>query len=190
MSKGDGAETVFSQQVAAFFHAQISTTPWAEVLKVKERVKILKDLTIGKDRDGQWRLIAGFQQQDIVFYSYAIPMPDFKSKVVRVDKYDKTDETPVIIPLAVCELKIGAAMNTHALITYASISAQLKSIFPHCAYFFVIDSNQERGLKPETILRHTKGFDRVFVDWVSEKEHIWQALLAHFNYLVELNLLP
>jgi hypothetical protein len=50
-------------------------------------------------------------------------------------------------------------------------------------------SNEERGLRPETVLRHTKGFDRVFLNWFREKDDIWRAIEAHFDYLDKLGLL-
>src|SRR5574341_902226 len=110
-------------------------------------------------------------------------MRDFGSEFVRIDKYDKTGQKKIVIPFVVCELKIGSKTNTHSLITYASISNQLKSIFPHCAYYFVMDSNQKRRMKPETVLRHSKGFDRVFLNWEEEKGKIWKAIRAHPDYL-------
>jgi hypothetical protein len=183
-------ESKFSMDVLRFFQAKIANAG-ATNIQVAEKIKILKDFTVGKDRDGHWRLIAGFQQQDIVFYVSAdnLPMKDFMSPVMRIDKYDRTGETPVIIPLAICELKLGSSLITHTLITYASISTQLKSIFPHCAYMFLMDTNLRRGVQPETILRHCKGFDRVFLDWNSEKEKIWQTIQAHFLYLKERGIL-
>ena len=184
-------ESQFSADVVQFFRSKL-TAAGLTTLHVEERQKILKDFTVGKDREGRWRLIAGFQQQDIVFYapSDVISMSDFMSRVMRVDKYDKTGEKPVIIPLAICELKLGSKMNTHGMITYASISTQLKNIFPHCVYYFVMDSNRERGIKPETVLRHSKGFDRVFLDWETEKEKVWATIQSHFEYLRERRLLP
>jgi hypothetical protein len=109
---------------------------------------------------------------------------------MRIDKYDRTGRKPITIPLAICELKIGANINTHEMITYSSISTQLKSIFPHCAYYFVMDSNEKRGMKPETVLRHSKGFDRVFLNWYLEREKVWEAVQAHFAYLHDLGLMP
>lgn len=185
------SEAKFSTEVIKFFDGKLSEVGLQNKIKAAERVKILKDLTIGQDRDKQWRLIAGFQQQDIVFYSpeHAIPMEDFTSKVLRIDKYDKTGQTPVIIPLVICELKIGYSTTTHALITYSSISAQLRNIFPHCGYYFIMDSNKERGMQPETVLRHSKGFDRVFLSWKKERERVWHDIWAHLEYLAELKLI-
>ncbi len=184
-------EARFSKRVIGFFRNRITIEELDNVIVVDEKLKVLKDLTIGKDREGTWRLIAGFQQQDIVFYNpkQSLPMKDFKSGVLRIDKYDKTEQKPVVIPYAICELKIGSRTNTHSLITYASISAQLKSIFPHCAYYLMMDSNIERGMKPETLLRHTKGFDRVFLNWNSEKNKAWDTIRAHIDYLREKHLL-
>ena len=184
-------EAEFSADAVRFFRDKLSAAG-LEAVQVAEREKILKDFTIGLDRDGRWRLVVGFQQQDIVFFSPAqsFRMADFQSPVTRIDKYDRTGKKPILIPLLICELKVGSSINTHGLITYASICAQLRSVFPHCAYYFVLDSNRERGMKPETILRHAKGFDRVFLDWYVEKGKVWQAIQAHFEYLAELGLMP
>jgi hypothetical protein len=53
-----------------------------------------------------------------------------------------------------------------------------------------MDSNRERGMQPETVLRHSKGFDRVFLNWYKEKEEVWKAIQAHFDYLSELGMMP
>jgi len=184
-------EAKFSSEVVRFLRRKLVASQWRGTLACDERVKILKDFTIGRTQ-GRWRLIAGFQQQDIVLYApcQSIQMTEFSSRALRINKYDKTKQKPVIIPLLICELKIGVKTNTHALITYGSISAQLKSIFPHCAYHFVMDSNRERGMKPETVLRHSKGFDRVFLNWHEEKSKVWKAVENHFKYLEEYGLLP
>ena len=185
------SETQFSQEVVHFLRDRLRETDLLSV-QVEERVKILKDFTVGLDRESRWRLIAGFQQQDIVFFApqQNMALNKFKSEIMRIDKYDRTGQKPIHIPLLVCELKLGSSINTHSLITYSSISAQLKGIFPHCAYYFVMDTNEERGMKPETILRHAKGFDRVFLNWYAEKAQVWAAVRAHLEYLSSLGLLP
>ena len=181
-------ENEFSQEVLAFFQERLQQYGWNERIVVREKVKILKDFTVGRDRDSVWRLVAGFQQQDIVF---SCPQHDFKktsfrSDVMRIDKYSNKTIT---IPLAICELKVGSSVNTHALITYGSIATHIKQVFPHCAYYFVVDSTQQRRFNPETILRHAKSFDRIFPDWEREKHKIWNTINEHFGYLVELGVL-
>ena len=184
-------EDDFSKEVVNFFREKLSQSKWEGLVTVEEKVKILKDFTIGKDRAGQLRLLAGFQQQDIVFScpAQAIPMAAFKSKVMRIDKYDRTGQTPVTVPLLICELKVGKGVTTHAVIVYSSIAAQLKNIFPHCAYYFVMKSNEWRGMQPETVLRHSKGFDRVYLNWVREMEAVWQDIESHFNYLSQIGVI-
>jgi hypothetical protein len=53
-----------------------------------------------------------------------------------------------------------------------------------------MDSNRHRRVQPETVLRHCKGFDRVFLEGEIEKDKVWLALKAHFDYLSERRLLP
>ncbi|MCB8948440.1 MAG: hypothetical protein H6653_10545 [Ardenticatenaceae bacterium] len=181
-------ENEFSQKVLSYFQVQLQKAGWHERILVQEKVKILKDFTVGRDRNGRWRLIAGFLQQDIVF-SY----PDcdfdktaFLSEVMRIDKYS---DQKITIPLAICELKVGSSVNTHAMITYGSIAAHIKQVFPHCAYYFVIDSSKKRKFNPETILRHAKSFDRIYPDWEMEKQKTWQTIAEHINYLIELGII-
>ena len=94
----------------------------------------------------------------------------------------------LIIPIAVLELKIGKNINTHHFITYSHIARELKSVFPHCAYYF-ISSGWSKRFAPETLLRHTKEFDRVFMNWEEEKERIINDLFSHLEYLKELKVL-
>jgi hypothetical protein len=186
-----GSEEDFSNEAAEFFGKKLQESPFAGVLEVHTKVKIMKDVTVGRDREGAWRLIVGFQQQDLVFFNPAqdVPMARFKSEFMRIDKYDRSEQRPVVIPHAVCELKVGEGLVTHTLITYSTISSMLKSVFPHCAYYFVMRSNEARGLRPETVLRHTKGFDRVFLNWVTERDELWDALEQHFTHLAKMGLL-
>jgi hypothetical protein len=185
-------EAKFSQEVVQFFRDQLAETRWGDGTEAQERVKIMKDFTIGVDRESAWRLIAGFQQQDIGFYAptQIVPMDQFRSAFMRIDKYDRTGRKPIVIPLLICELKVGSSVNTHGLITYSSISTQLKGVFRHCAYYFVLDSSQERSMNPETVLRHAKGFDCVFLDWDREQAKVWEAIEAHFRYLEGVGLMP
>jgi hypothetical protein len=84
-------ESQFSADVIKFFRAKLDEGGLSTV-QVAERLKVLKDFTIGKDREGEWRLIAGFQEQDITFFvrSDSIAMSKFMSPAMRIDHYDRT----------------------------------------------------------------------------------------------------
>ena len=180
-------ENDFSKEVVKFFSGKLAQSGLDRTIAVAEKIKILKDFTIGKDTNGHWRLIIGFQEQDIVFYTpiHSIRMSDFQSNIMTISR----GSDPIIIPLLICELKVGKGTNTHAVIVYSSIATQLKNIFPHCAYYFVMKSNKWRRMQPETILRHSKGFDRVFLNWEDEMEVVWEDVQSHFNYLSQLGVI-
>jgi len=180
----NGAEDLFSDKVLGYFQEKLAASRWAGSVTVAAKVKVLKDFTMGRV-DAKWRLIAGVQQQDIVFFRKhdSMSYDDFKSAaMLDIGKYRGE---PIHIPLAVVELKVGGGnMNTHELITYSSISAQLKQVFPHCRYCLLMQSN-ERGFRQPTFLRHCKGFDRVFVGWPSKQGRLWTFVEDHFGYLEE-----
>jgi hypothetical protein len=44
-------------------------------------------------------------------------------------------------------------------------------------------------MKTETVLRHPKGFNRIFLDGSKEKDKVWDAIRAHIDYLGEVGLL-
>jgi hypothetical protein len=177
-----GAEDRFSDEVLAYFQRQLASSRWNRNVTVAAKVKVLKDFTVGRVASG-WKLIAGVQQQDIVFFREqdSIGYADFKSAaMLDIGKYRGE---PIHIPLVVVELKVGGEhMNTHELITYSSISAQLKQVFPHCRYCLLMQSNA-RHFSQATFLRHCKGFDRVFVEWDSQQDKLWAYVRDHFRYL-------
>jgi len=179
-----GAEDLFSDTVLGYFQQKLAASRWAGRVTVAAKVRILKDFTIGRV-DDRWRLIAGVQQQDIVFYREqdSIGYGDFKSAaMLDIGKYRGE---PIHVPFAVVELKVGGEnMNTHELITYSSISTQLKQVFPHCRYCLLMQSNV-RGFSQSTFLRHCKGFDRVFVKWQSTQGRLWAYIEDHLGYLEE-----
>ena len=183
-------ERQFSRRVHGFFRRKLADSEWEKVLRVEQRVKVPTDFTFLRDRDGRWRLLVGFLEQDIVFYcpSHTILMEQFRSEAIRVDRMGGN---PVIIPLLVCELKVGARHRPviHTLITASSIASRVKSAFPHCACYFVMNSNRVRGFIRASITRHCKGFDRVFLNWEQECEQIWSDACAHFRFLSERGLL-
>ena len=154
-------------------------------LKIKERVNILNNLTIGNIRN-EWKIILGFLEQDIVIYKDAIDVNEIKNDRIFIPR--GTKDKKIIIPLAVLELKISDNLITHHFITYGVIARELKSIFPHCVYYF-ISSGGKRKFNPETLLRHTKEFDRVFLDWSKEKENIVRNLSLHLDDLKEMEII-
>jgi hypothetical protein len=179
-----GAEDRFSDEVLAYLSKELVASQWSSRVTVEAKVKILKDFTFGRF-GGQWRLIAGVQQQDIVFYREkdSVSYGDFKSEAM--DDITKYRGKPIRVPFVVVELKVGGGnMNTHEFITYSSISAQLKQVFPHCRYCLLMKGNK-RGFRQQTFLRHCKGFDRVFVGWESERGRLWAYVEHHLRYLAE-----
>jgi len=183
MADGDQVtEEAFSQEVLAFFRLRLAKSRFAGRVEAAEKVKVLKDLTVG-NVDGTWRLVAGVQQQDVVFYcpTDSFDYRDFKSKaMLDIKKYRGRR---IHVPLAICELKTGDKnMNTHVMITYSSIAEQLKTVFPHCQYHFVMRTNA-RSFTQETFLRHCKGFNRVFTEWSRDRDEVWFTIRQHLEWL-------
>ncbi|CUU00779.1 hypothetical protein JGI1_00074 [Candidatus Thermokryptus mobilis] len=179
-------ELEFTNRVLKFFRAKLYSDRKFSDVKVDKEVNILKDFTFGKDKEGNWRPVLGLQQQDIVFYKDTLATEKLGNGVY-IRNIGKRGE--IIIPLIICELKVGQSMNTHGFLTYARISSEIKYIFPHCAYYFLLDSRKERNLQPDTILRQGKGFDRIFLEWEKDKEIIWNDIRKHLEYLRRLKII-
>jgi len=173
-------EPEFSTEVFNFFSKKLSQQNSLEI-KVIERPYILKDFTVGKDKNNVWRVFAGLQQQDIVFYQREFERSEFENGLIKITGAGAGKT--IVIPLAICELKIPRSFETHGLITYSEIASQIKFVFPYCVYYFLLSGSDKRVVLPETVLRQGKGFDRVFLNWENDKENIWKDLLSHFNYL-------
>ena len=177
-------ENEFSKKVKKYIEDILNKNGYSSV-KVKERVNVLNSLTVGKVKD-DWKIVFGFLEQDIVLYQDEIDVASIKSEKIVIPR--GTKDKKIVIPLAVCELKIGKNLNTHQFITYSYIAKELKSVFPHCSYYFV-SSGQRRNFGPETLLRHTKEFDKVFLDWEKDKHKIAKDLLLQLEYLEELGVI-
>lgn len=179
-------ESEFSKQVLEFFRVKLASDKDFSDIQVDQEVNILKDFTFGKNKKGNWRPILGLQQQDVVFYKDTLP-PEKLGKEVYITNIGKRGE--IVIPLIICELKVGRSVTTHSFLTYARISEEIEYIFPHCAYYFILDSKKERNLQPDTLLRQGKGFDRIFLEWEDDKEIIWNDIRKHLEYLKRLNVI-
>lgn len=177
-------ETQFSSKVRDYLVEALKANGFGQIM-VGERKNILNSVTIGR-LASEWKVIFGFLEQDIIFYLETMDMADIKSEHLRIPR--ATKDKKLIIPLAILELKIGSNVNTHQFITYGHIAKEIKIIFPHCAYYFV-SSGGQRKFSPETLLRHTKEFDRVFMEWDKDKEIIVKDLILHFEYLKRLGVI-
>jgi len=176
-------ECQFSKKVSEFLAKKIKVK--YPNIKIAERANILNSLTIGRINK-EWRVVFGSLEQDIVLYQDEINSVELKNKRILIPR--GTKDKKIIIPIAVCELKIGKNINTHQFITYGSIAKELKSVFPHCAYYF-ISSGRKQGFQHTTLLRHTKEFDRVFLNWEKDKQNLLNDLFLHLEYLKRLNIL-
>jgi hypothetical protein len=177
-------EDEFSEEVIAFFKAKLSKSMFAQKVDVVSGLNILRDITVGRDpKTSEWKIYFGFQEQDVIF----VPKQDspYLEFLKGPAEYHwlKSSQNSFTVPLVICELKVPQSMNTHQFITYSKIAEQIKETHPFCAYYFILRSNKERGLMPETVSRQAKTFDRVFLEWNEGKHEIWEAIDHHLKYL-------
>lgn len=177
-------EGQFSKKVKIFLEEKLKQKGYS-LIKISERVNILNNLTVGKIKS-EWKIVFGFLEQDIILYRDEMDVDELKSDKIFIPR--GTKDKKIIIPLAICELKIGKNINTHQFITYSSIAREVKSVFPHCAYYFV-SGETKREFSDATLLRHTKGFDRVYLNWEKDKGKILDDLILHLEYLKRLEII-
>lgn len=178
-------EAEFTKRILNFFKEKLKESKLP--IKVEGNNYILRDFTFGKNEKGSWELFCGTQEQDIIFYKDVVSRDAFIGGLNRISGLNRDGLTgtglrkDLIIPIALCELKVGT-VNTHAMMVASQIALDIKEIFPHCISFFIVSSDIERKLGAITALRHGKGFDGVYLDWEREKEVIWGDLVRHFEY--------
>jgi hypothetical protein len=178
------SEDELSDQVLDFFAQRLAQSDLGEQIEVREKMRVLMNLTVGRDaKRGHWQYYFGLQQQDIVFClkgeTGVLPLAGGATQYHRLSKGQKA----IQVPLAICELKLNRNIITHHLITYSRIAEQILQVNPHCAYYFVVGGVGNRRLRPDTLLRQAKAFDRVYVTWEEEQELIWQDIANHLTYL-------
>lgn len=182
-------EDRFSDEVHEFFRIKLQTSGLDSQIECLARKAILRDLTIGPfGKTKRWSYIFGFQQQDIIF-----TIRDRREKIPLLQQGRKegliayhwieAGQESLIPPLLICELKTPGSMNTHAFIVYGKIAEQIKSVYPFCAYYFILSSNKKRKLMAQTVYRQAKAFDRVYLDWENQKDQIWEDIRTHLFYL-------
>ena len=179
-------EDDFSKLAVNFFQKRLAADGLDATVEVLAKQQILRDVTVGRDpKSRRWTIYAGLQQQDIVFAprNNQDGLPVWRELPQMAYHWLKRGQRYLVIPLVVCELKMPRSMNTHQFITYGRIAEQIKAVHPFCQYYFLLYSSVERHLMPETVLRQGKGFDRIFLDWESEKEAVWEAIRNHLDYL-------
>lgn len=178
-----GKEDAFSEVAVRFFKRKLATSEFSNV-SVERKLNILKDFTFVKDKRG-WDPFYGSQEQDVVFYRDVLDPEILHHPIHGIG----TSGRKLVAPLVICELKLGGTIDTHQILTYARISEEIKSIFPHMAYFLVLDSSEARRLRPATISRQAKGFDRVFLEWEEDRKTIWGDIKGHLEYLKRIKIL-
>lgn len=178
-------EDDFSEEAIKFFKEKLAGSPNFPNIKVGRRLNILKDFTFVKDKKGNWRPLFGSQEQDIVFYRDALDSEILHWSIHGIGRSGRK----LVAPLVICELKLGRNTTSHQILTYSRISEGIKSVFPHVAYFFVLDTNKEEPKRPDTFARQAKGLDRVFLEWEEDKETIWKDIESHLEYLKRIEIL-
>ncbi|MDI6654447.1 MAG: hypothetical protein QME59_00990 [Candidatus Hydrothermarchaeota archaeon] len=126
-------------------------------IRIEEKVKVLKDITILPNRKS-FKLQFGFFEQDIVFYEEGTAI-DISNKISDLPfKFTRIEEKgKIVIPLLIIEIKYGG-VDSHQLITYSQIAGDIKNIFPFTKYYLIIRyTSKDKNL----LLRHGKNFDRI-----------------------------
>jgi hypothetical protein len=183
------SEDNFNDYVKDFFTNKLKTDNLDKFIEVRTKVNILRDITIGYDKkNNNYKIYFGFQEQDIVLSPRNTDnlIPIWKDNNYLAYHWLQKDMDRIIIPFLVCELKTPKSMVTHQFITYSKICEQIKEVFPYCDYFFILSSNQERKLMPETVLRQGKSIDRVFLNFSNdnnERDKYWKTVYDHLLYL-------
>jgi hypothetical protein len=183
------SEDNFNDYVKDFFTNKLKTDNLDKFIEVRTKVNILRDITIGYDKkNNNYKIYFGFQEQDIVLSPRNTDnlIPIWKDNNYLAYHWLQKDMDRIIIPFLVCELKTPKSMVTHQFITYSKICEQIKEVFPYCDYFFILSSNKERKLMPETVLRQGKSFDRVFLNFANdnnERDKCWKTVYDHLLYL-------
>jgi len=168
------SEEEFRKEIENFFKNKLEEWRFNTFLDVG-KTKILTDFTIGPNENGKFQLYAGFLEQDVAIY--------LKGKRVNLSgdvELFRTDE--VKIPLVIAEVKLAKNFNIHQLITYSAIASKIKTIFPHCLYFMLIQG--KRGFKDISLMRHAKSLE-VIDDWDSRKEVVTEKIKMHLQALAK-----
>lgn len=176
-------EDKFRKRVFLFFKKKLKKSSFYSRVAVVEKKQILKDVTMVNDKTRfhnvkktRWSLILGFQEQDIIFVSRTFIE---KKRFANSDiiEFSRCPDW-VLVPLIICELKIGSNLTTHNLLTCSQIAREIKYLQPFCKYFIIVDKG--RTFFGETIARQTKEIDGLFLNWEEDKNFIWRGIK---NYL-------
>lgn len=184
-------EDKFRNKVYLFFRKKLKESKLRNSVEVLQKIQVLKDITLINDKvrfmrkNTRWSLIMGFQNQDIVFASTTY-IPRYRFEKSDIIDFSRCPDK-IVIPLAICELKIGSSLNTHQLLVYSQIAQEIKYLHPFCKYYLIV--NLGRNFFGETLARQTKKFDAVFLNWKKDKNEIWDEIKGHLNYLRKQNLI-
>ena len=120
------------------------------------KLKVLKDIFLNRNIDGNNKLQLGFVEQDVVIYNETLNINNFyQMNNLLVHNFGNNE---MIIPKIICELKYNG-ITSHGLITYSNYASDIKSIFPHCKYILVL--RYRNTSTPNKLLRHGKIFDKI-----------------------------
>lgn len=118
-------------------------------------------------KTNNFRLNYTFFQQDLVIClppSKWIPKdlvgPE-NSKRIHFDALGETTDGKIAIPLIICEMKIGANLNSHGIITYSHIAGNIKERFPWVKYNLVLVGKGKK--KDNTLYKHGMHFDEFII---------------------------
>ena len=164
-NKGTRDEELWNKDIIIAIKAAIQGEfPHTNVFKGK----VLKDIFLYKDIKLGYQLQFGFVDQDIVIYDETMDISDFKLVKNIFLHNNKDSREKLIIPKIICELKYNG-ITSHGLITYSNYAADIKSIFPECAYYLTM--RYQKGSSENKLFRHGKNFNKIiYLDTKSQTE--------------------
>ncbi len=150
-----GSEQLWNNDLIHLLETQLRKE--SKNIKVK-KCRVLKDIFM-RLHNGNYFLQLGFFDQDVVIYEDEMDIEGFHGvEGIKIHNIDKDMRDHICIPKIIFELKYDG-INTHTLITYSSIAADIKSIFPNCKYLLIL--LHKGNSSHNKLMRNGKNFDGI-----------------------------
>lgn len=150
-----GSEQLWNIDLIGLLETQLKKE--SKNIKIK-KCRVLRDIFM-RFHNNDYFLQLGFFDQDVVIYENCMNIEEFYGvKGIKIHNIDRDMRDQICIPKIILELKYDG-INTHTLITYSSIAADIKSIFPNCKYLLVL--LHKGSSSHDKLMRNGKNFDGI-----------------------------